>query len=176
MGMMSSSAPTSAMAVANWFIKKGWDEPGVSPCDQMKLQKLVYYAHAWHLGNGRGPLFEDDIEAWPHGPVIRDLYLEFKDAGDRPIRKLGTRLKVNISDGKVILEEPQHDGTLDHFLEAVWSTYRKYTGIRLSNSTHADGEPWTLVAKLRDLTEKPTIPNDLIEDIFVKKVAKSNAT
>ena len=75
------------MAVANWFIKKGWDEPGVSPC-QMKLRRLLRHAH---LGNERGPLFEDDIEAWPHGPVIRDL--EFKDAGDRPIRKLGTRLK-----------------------------------------------------------------------------------
>lgn len=35
----------------------------------MKLQKLVYYAQAWHLVFHSEPLFADTIEAWPQGPV-----------------------------------------------------------------------------------------------------------
>jgi uncharacterized phage-associated protein len=40
----------------------------------MKLQKLVYYSQAWHLVWEEERLFEEHIEAWANGPVIRELY------------------------------------------------------------------------------------------------------
>lgn len=40
----------------------------------MKLQKLVYYSQAWSLVWDEEPLFEEDIEAWANGPVVRDLF------------------------------------------------------------------------------------------------------
>jgi uncharacterized phage-associated protein len=40
----------------------------------MKLQKLVYYCQAWSLIWDEQPLFEESIEAWTNGPVVRDLY------------------------------------------------------------------------------------------------------
>lgn len=40
----------------------------------MKLQKLVYYSHAWHLVWEERPLFDAPIEAWANGPVVRELY------------------------------------------------------------------------------------------------------
>lgn len=40
----------------------------------MKLQKLVYYSQAWHLVWEERPLFDDAIEAWANGPVVRELY------------------------------------------------------------------------------------------------------
>lgn len=40
----------------------------------MKLQKLVYYSQAWSLVWDEKQLFEEDIEAWANGPVIRDLF------------------------------------------------------------------------------------------------------
>ena len=40
----------------------------------MKLQKLVYYSQAWSLVWDEKPLFEEDIEAWANGPVIRELF------------------------------------------------------------------------------------------------------
>lgn len=39
-----------------------------------KLQKLVYYSQAWHLVWEDRPLFDERIEAWANGPVVRDLY------------------------------------------------------------------------------------------------------
>lgn len=44
------------------------------PMTAMKLQKLCYYAHAWHLVWDEEPLFADRIEAWANGPVVRNLY------------------------------------------------------------------------------------------------------
>ena len=40
----------------------------------MKLQKLVYYAQAWSLVWDEQPLFQEEIEAWANGPVVRDLF------------------------------------------------------------------------------------------------------
>jgi len=40
----------------------------------MKLQKLVYYSQAWSLVWDGEPLFEDAIEAWVNGPVVRKVY------------------------------------------------------------------------------------------------------
>src|SRR5450756_3169344 len=39
-----------------------------------KLQKLVYYCQAWHLVWEENPLFDDPIQAWANGPVVRSLY------------------------------------------------------------------------------------------------------
>ncbi len=170
------SASSSAMAVANWFLEKSWkDGQGYPVCDQLKLYKLVYLAHAWHLANGKGPLFEEDIEAWPHGPVVRDLYIQFKDAGREEIRRLGVNISER-SDGEFELEIPKvRDASTVSFLNSVWDTYKKHTGIELSNATHRTGEPWSIVSHLQSVDEKPTIPNDLIEKVFKKKISEKSA-
>ena len=40
----------------------------------LKLQKLVYYSQAWSLVWDERPLFDEKIEAWSNGPVVRDLF------------------------------------------------------------------------------------------------------
>lgn len=40
----------------------------------MKLQKLVYYAQAWHLVWEDKELFPEEIQAWANGPVVPELY------------------------------------------------------------------------------------------------------
>ena len=40
----------------------------------MKLQKLVYYSQAWSLVWDEEQLFEESIEAWANGPVVRELF------------------------------------------------------------------------------------------------------
>lgn len=43
--------------------------------DTFRLQKLVYYAQAYHVAKHHGdPLFAGRIEAWVNGPVALDLY------------------------------------------------------------------------------------------------------
>lgn len=44
----------------------------------MKLQKLCYYSQAWNLVWEEEPLFQERIEAWANGPVVRELYAEHR--------------------------------------------------------------------------------------------------
>lgn len=44
------------------------------PMSAMKLQKLVYYSQAWSLVWDERPIFDEPIEAWANGPVVRALY------------------------------------------------------------------------------------------------------
>ena len=48
------------------------------PMTAMKLEKLVYYGQALYLVWHGVPLFEDPIEAWANGPVVRALYDEHR--------------------------------------------------------------------------------------------------
>lgn len=57
------------------------DEEAGDLISNLKLQKLVYYAQGFHLAIYNIPLFHEPIEAWTHGPVIPDLYHEYKQYG-----------------------------------------------------------------------------------------------
>jgi uncharacterized phage-associated protein len=147
----------------------------------MKLQKLLYYAHSWHLAIKDGPLFEDDIEAWPWGPVVRNIYIEFKRFKASPIQ--GTRAKIIIKEGNNILDwrviTPYvSNQDQKQFIREVWETHKDYSGIQLSNATHFPGEPWAIVKEARGgiLDDKPKIENDLIKSIFKAKLENASGT
>lgn len=91
----------------------------------MRLQKLVYYAQAWHLAATGRPLFADRIEAWEHGPVVRSLYKQFKSHG----------LAIPASEGTV----PSDLSTQDReFIKMVWDRYKDFSGTALRNRTHRE--------------------------------------
>src|SRR5260221_3271487 len=73
----------SCFDVADYFIRLA-NETG-SFISNLKLQKLVYYAQAWHLGIKGAPLFQEDFQAWVHGPVIPELYQKYKSFAWQPI-------------------------------------------------------------------------------------------
>ena len=43
----------------------------------LKLHKLLYYVQAWSLAYGNGRVFEEDFQAWVHGPVSRQIFDRF---------------------------------------------------------------------------------------------------
>ena len=54
--------------VAQYILSK------LGPMPAMKLQKLVYYSQAWSLVWDEAALFDEEIQAWANGPVVRTLY------------------------------------------------------------------------------------------------------
>ncbi len=167
---------TCAAAVANAFLDLQANDHSEFPrIDPMKLQKLTYYAHAWWLAHTGQPLFDDDIEAWPWGPVIRNLYNEFSEFGSRPIA--GKKATELIASGNLnfvfkVPEEP--DEKVKSFLKSVWETHKGLTGVQLSNATHAPGEPWSIIKNsYPNLDGNPRIPNSLIKDVFKNKLEEA---
>lgn len=47
------------------------------PITNLKLQKVLFYIQAKSFLMCGEPIFQDEIEAWRHGPVIRDVYNAF---------------------------------------------------------------------------------------------------
>jgi len=173
----AEGAPTSAIAVANAFLDiQAEDTTNFPPIDAMKLQKLVFYAHAWWLANRGEPLFPEDVEAWPWGPVVREVWEEFREFGRRPIEgKRGmviAPIRQNGQEKWGVREPSPPEEDIMVFLKKVWNEHKEWTGIQLSNATHEKGEPWQIVyeSKQRNLVDKPRIPNELIREIFRNKL------
>jgi len=48
------------------------------PITHLKMHRILYYAQAWSLVWDKQPLFGDEIQAWPGGPMIPTLYETLK--------------------------------------------------------------------------------------------------
>jgi len=73
-----------AIDVANYFLYLSkTDEDDL--LDNLKMQKLLYYAQGFSLALNGTPMFEEPIIKWKHGPVVRDVYFVFKSCGSDAI-------------------------------------------------------------------------------------------
>jgi len=81
---MVTTTRATAEQVAEYFLLLV-DEDAGDIMTNLRLQKLVYYAQAWHLAILDEELFEDDCEAWVHGPVIYGLYKTYEGFNWNPI-------------------------------------------------------------------------------------------
>lgn len=148
---MSTTKKITAEDVAEYFIALS-NETG-DTMTNLRLQKLVFYAQAWYLANFNKPLFEEDFQAWVHGPVIPTIYNKYKERGGQPI----------LSDLKLNQTENIFDETTREFLKEVSAVYMPYTAYQLESMTHNE-DPWVNARK----GLKPTSLSDKIiekEDI-----------
>jgi len=154
-------------SIANYFIElANANGQSISP---MKLQKLVYYAHGWYAGYTGQPLINEAVEAWQYGPVIPSLYHEFKRYGAGSITS-----KASDFEGLEFREvAPPSDPALRQFLQNVWRTYGQFTGVRLSELTHAADGPWDQTRKKSEGMRGADIPFDLIVEHFKAAVEKT---
>ena len=127
---MDSQKPLKALQVADYLILKA-QQDGKSITNK-KLQKLLYYTQAWSSAIRNKKIFDDKIEAWIHGPAIREVYLQYKDFGATPILK-----KISEEMIKGIPLETRA------FIDQVWSVYAKYDAPYLEHLTHSEG-PWQI--------------------------------
>jgi uncharacterized phage-associated protein len=51
----------------------------------LELQKMLYLAQMFYLGQNNEPLFAGNFEAWDYGPVLPNVYHEVKAFGRGPI-------------------------------------------------------------------------------------------
>ena len=72
---------THALNVARYLIKLAGSGAERDPLTNLRLQKLLYHAQGWHLAVFGRPLFPDQLEAWPQGPVVPDVYRMFEGDG-----------------------------------------------------------------------------------------------
>ncbi len=111
----------------------------------LKLQKLLYYIQGLSLYIFGYPAFINKISAWQYGPVVEDVYKEYK--GRNPIDS--PKDKIKLCDG------------LEKIIDIVISSYGQMESGTLIDMTH-DEDPW--IKSIND----GIIDNELIKDYFNK--------
>jgi len=167
---MRTNPPYRSIAVANWFIK---NSPGLTP---LKLQKLIYYAHGWHLTLKNVPLIDEVVQAWEYGPVIQNVYHEFKEFGRNPIPAdaLGTVFQMT-PDRKIRIltpHIPSEDQQTQDFLKEILKVFGSFSGIQLSSATHKPGTPWEKIHSQNPNRRGMEIPDRMIKSYF-DEIAKA---
>lgn len=114
--------------VAKYFLNKlsYEDESTITP---LKLQKLCYYAQAWSYVWDGDKLFEQDFQAWAHGPANSDLYDLYKKYGAREI-PIPDEIDLSVFTKEQI-----------ETMDVIWNEYGIYDGKYLERLTHQE-EPW----------------------------------
>ena len=141
-------------SVAKWFMNK-------EKMNNKKLQKLCWYAYSWYIALYSEPLNENDelknkyeklfdtvgAEAWIHGPVFRELYIDYKYDNYR----------------RTIEAEEIEDKEKISFLEKIWEVYGPCDGYNLEAMTHKE-LPWI---KAREGVPEYETSDKIIDEKYV---------
>lgn len=119
---------------ADYVISAMLADGGKGALSNLKLQKLLYYIEAWHLGilgtNFYSP--SENFEAWVHGPVNRNVYERFAET---------KFLYSDISLNDRINNNPQLNKDDKEFVDYILENYGRFTGMDLETMTHNE-QPW----------------------------------
>ena len=101
----------------------------------LALQKLLYFAQGFQKAFTDSFMFEEDCEAWAHGPVYRNVYYKYRVYGYTPIEE------KELSFEDISLTETEKE-----LLDYIILYFGCYSGKILENMTHS-GEPWRLARR-----------------------------
>lgn len=163
----------SAKDIAVWFLLKNnaeIKEHEVNNDDyevyegitHLKLQKLLYYAQGICLAIYDKPLFHENIEAWQHGPVVREVYSIYQE---------NKRNVINIDlnkENEKILNILENDKEANEVLNLTYSNFAIYTAWQLRQMTHEDNTPWDITERIQGLGG--IIDRGLIKQYFKKEI------
>lgn len=137
--------------VANYFLAKYGDHSKNGDLiSNLKIQKLVYYAQGFHLAFFDEPLFQANIEAWEHGPVVRELYNCYKSYQNNALS-----IPHNF-------DETIFTGHSANLLDQVYCSYGQFTAWKLRDMTHEE-TPWQISYEKGKNT---IIKTDLLKSFF----------
>jgi uncharacterized phage-associated protein len=136
--------------IAKYFLSLISEESG-DLISNLKLQKLVYYAQGLQLALYETPLFDEEIEAWTHGPVVPELYYSYKDCGSNAIPR-PTDIDFSV-----------YDDQTKEVLDEVYQVYGQFSAWKLRNMTH-DEQPWQSVYSTSG--SGSVIPKPLMQSFF----------
>ncbi len=114
--------------LCNWILNNYDYENMGEKITHLKLQKLLYYYQGLSCAIYDKPIFNNTIEAWAHGPVIKEVYEKYKIYGYDPIPLPNEKVKLNNS-------------SLEPLFKNILKHYGELSAKQLENLTHKE-LPW----------------------------------
>lgn len=137
--------------IADWFLVH-------ESMTHKKLQKLLYFSYGYYLATYNDSadkleeeMFENDFEAWVHGPVSPKIYNLYREAGYSKISK-------DIGEPTILTDK------IEKVLFVVLQKYKNQNGDDLEKITH-EQSPW-LNARKNLLEIEPSSAPISSKDIY----------
>lgn len=152
MGEQIRSARHSAMDFARYIINLCTDL-GNSISD-LKLQKVLYYIQLAFILNLGEFAFQEDLEAWPYGPVVREVYDNYSCYGS-------TKICLQYQNTNIFDENELN------VIHGVLYNCMNKDAWDLVSMSHVQGGPWDLVYN-NGQGYKKVIPKEYIAQYALK--------
>jgi len=163
-----------AIDISKWFIWKNHIEQLENITDDddyevyegithLKVQKLLYYAQGISLSLFNEPLFDENIFAWQHGPVVKEVYSFLCSNGRNDIKFEDEWLPI--------IEKLEKDDKFSNILNLTYDNFGGYTAWQLREKTHIQGGPWEETVKSKGMDR--IIDNNLIKDYFKENIVNA---
>lgn len=167
-----------ALEVAKLLLRLAHDDD--DDITNLKLQKLLYYAQGRFLAAYDEPLFVENVVRWTHGPVVPEVYHEYRRFGSNliPVPRQSTVAGFSVRDRRSI--------------STTYDLYCSYSAGALRRATHEEmpyqsTSPRGVISrqKMRDffrsqphgaLPVDPNIDVSLSTDHLLLEQAKRTAT
>ncbi len=111
----------------------------------LKLQKIMYYVYSHFLVKFKRKLFNNYILAWKHGPVVAEIYNEYKGNNANGIDSFSETIDLS----------KELDPNQIHFVNHIIIKYNEFSAVKLVYMTHSE-DPW-----------RYTEPNGIITDELI---------
>lgn len=136
----------SANTIAEYFLSLSNPDIG-DIISNLKLQKLLYYAQGFHLALYGDPIFKENILAWEYGPVVKEVYDEYKKYGGAFIPPPEDFNNKDFTDKQ------------QELLGEIYEVYGQFSAWKLMEMTHSES-PW------QDTPQGEVISHDKLKSFF----------
>lgn len=151
--------------VVNSLLWLGYKEK-VDDMNSLKLQKMLYFLHAWYLAITNEVLIDQPFIKGKYGPVIPQLVEELKKYGSEPIDDYILQWDNDNFKFAPFFVNLQSKPQFHNILEQVWNTYYPLTSLQLSSLASCDNSPWHKTG------DNQIISNEIIQYYFIEQSKK----
>lgn len=148
----------SAYDVSLYFLFLAESQDKGEVISNLKMQKMLYYAQGHYLATTNEALFNDKIEAWTYGPVVKSVYDRFKK-----YRNLSIDF-VELENYNAKIYNEKH---LD-ILPFIYNKYTPFSASQLVDKTHKEA-PYIKHFVPYNTNE---IPQNEIKEFFINEFKK----
>jgi uncharacterized phage-associated protein len=118
----------SVTRISEYIITRFYLDKDKASISNLKLQKLLYFVQGEAIKQHGICAFEEEIEAWDYGPVVRSVYDRFKVFGAGPINR--------------DYDTPTITGDIKIVIDTVIDKYANASAWRMVQETHKPDTPW----------------------------------